>query len=221
MKARIGVMRDSAFQFYYPENFEELRRYGVEIIEVSAISEGQLPAIDALYIGGGFPETHAIALAGNVRFRDSLRRAIDEGLPVYAECGGLMYLGEGLLLEGRTYPMAGIFPLVFSLEKRPQAHGYSIAEVVGENPFYPVGTVLKGHEFHYSKPLEANGEADGLRYVFEMKRGLGIQGKADGLCRNNVLATYTHVHAFGAREWAGGLIRAAVGFRQKRAARYP
>ena len=216
---RIGAIRDSAFQFYYPENFEELKRFGADIVEISALSERELPDIDALYIGGGFPETHAISLAENIRFRDSLRNAVEEGLPVYAECGGLMYLGEGLLLEDRTYPMAGIFPLVFSLERKPQAHGYSVAEVVKKNPFYPEGTILKGHEFHYSKPHNVFEETNGFSYAFRMKRGQGIHGKMDGICYKNVLATYTHLHAFGAREWVEGLLRKAAEFRGKKALR--
>ncbi len=214
---KIGVIRDSAFQFYYPENFEELNRYGAEIVEISALSERELPDIEALYIGGGFPETHAIPLAENVRFRDSLRNAIDQGLPVYAECGGLMYLGEGLLLNGRTYPMAGVFPLVFCLEERPQAHGYSIAEVVKKNPFYPEGTILRGHEFHYSRPHNAFEEPEGVSYAFRMKRGHGIHEKRDGICYRNVLATYTHLHAFGAHEWVEGLIGQAAAFRERKA----
>ncbi|HXX58390.1 MAG TPA: cobyrinate a,c-diamide synthase, partial [Thermodesulfovibrionales bacterium] len=208
-EVRIGIVRDSAFQFYYPDNFEELAALGADLVEISALNEGQLPDIDALYIGGGFPETHAIALAENVRFRDSLKTSVMDGLPVYAECGGLMYLGQGLLLGERTYPMAGIFPLVFSLEKKPQAHGYSIVEVVNKNPFYPEGTILKGHEFHYSKPVNSLKNPHGVAYAFRMKRGQGIEEKQDGICFRNVLATYTHLHALGAREWAEGMVRQA------------
>ncbi len=214
---KIGVIRDSAFQFYYPENFEELKRNGAEIIEVSALEEKQMPDVDALYIGGGFPETHAISLAENVQFRDSLKEEIENGLPVYAECGGLMYLGEGLLLGERTYPMAGIFPMIFSLEEKPQAHGYSVVEVVRENPFFPEGTVLRGHEFHYSRPCDLVKDASPFSYAFKMKRGQGIYEKMDGICYKNVLATYTHLHAFGAREWAEGVVRQAAEFRGKRA----
>lgn len=210
---RIGVVRDSAFQFYYPENFEELRRYGANLVEISALTSNQLPDIDALYIGGGFPETHAIALAENAAFRDSLRSAIGKGLPVYAECGGLMYLGKGLIIGKKTYPMAGIFPLVFSLEKKPQAHGYSIVEVVNKNPFFPEGTILRGHEFHYSKPVGAMEKMNGFSYTFRMKRGNGIHGKMDGICYKNVLATYTHLHAFGADEWAEGILKKAIEFK--------
>jgi cobyrinic acid a,c-diamide synthase len=221
VKLRIGVIRDSAFQFYYPENLEELEAEGAGIIEISALKEKSLPDIDALYIGGGFPETHAIALAENSDFRDALRKAIEKGLPVYAECGGLMYLGKSLVINGRTYPMTGIFPFSFSLEKKPQAHGYSIAEVQKANPYYPEGAVIKGHEFHYSRvinPEAVSGFGRGnIYFAFGMKRGEGIADKLDGLCYKNVLATYTHTHALGTSEWVSGMIRKAEEYkRQKR-----
>ncbi len=213
---RIGVIRDSAFQFYYPENLEELRNGGADIIEFSALTDGLPDDIDALYIGGGFPETNAVALAGNVRFRDSLKNAIMEGLPVYAECGGLMYLGAGILLEGREYPMTGIFPLLFSLEEKPQAHGYSTLEVVDGNPFFPKGTILRGHEFHYSRPLDSDENLKAFSFAFRMKRGRGLYERMDGICYKNVLATYTHVHAYGATEWVEGMLKRAGEFREKR-----
>ncbi len=209
----IGVIRDSAFQFYYPENFEELERMGARLIEVSALTEKRLPEVDALYIGGGFPETHSIALAENVSFRRSLFKAVEEGLPVYAECGGLMYLGKSLLLDKKRYPMVGVFPITFSLERKPQAHGYTVVEVSGENPFYPRGTVLKGHEFHYSRVIEF-GKRDGVTFSFMMKRGQGIRQKSDGVCYRNVLATYTHLHAYGAPQWAEGLVRKAAVYKK-------
>lgn len=219
-KLRVGVIRDSAFQFYYPENFEELEAMEAEIIEISALKERSLPDIDALYIGGGFPETHAIALAENSDFRDSLRKAIEKGLPVYAECGGLMYLGESLVIDGRTYPMTGIFPFSFSLEKKPQAHGYSIAEVQKANPYYQEGAVLKGHEFHYSRvinPEAASGfKTRNIYFAFGMKRGEGITDKLDGLCYKNVLATYTHTHALGTPEWTSGMIKMAEEYKRIR-----
>ena len=216
-RVRIGVIRDSAFQFYYPENIEELECSGAEIVEIHAMEDKSLPEIDCLYIGGGFPETHAIALSENASFLSSLSEAIAEGLPVYAECGGLMYLGEGLLLSGRTYPMAGIFPICFSLEKRPQAHGYSVAEVVSKNPFYPEGVSLKGHEFHYSRPLFPIEIAGDYSFAFRMRRGQGIHEQMDGLCYKNVLATYTHLHAYGAEEWVQGMIAKAEDFKKQKA----
>ncbi len=205
---KIGVIRDSAFQFYYQENFEELEKRGAKLIEVSPLREKNLPDIDALYIGGGFPETHAIALADNIDFRDSLYKAVHDGLPVYAECGGLMYLGRNLVLEGRTYPMVGALPISFGLEKRPNAHGYTIAEVGRANPYFPLKSVLKGHEFHYSKVLEI--EEDGTYFAFNMQRGKGIVDNRDGICYKNVLAAYTHIHALGSPEWADGMVRCAL-----------
>lgn len=205
---RIGVIRDSAFQFYYEENFEELVKRGACITEVSPLKENALPDIDALYIGGGFPETHAIALAENKGFRDSLLSAIEKGLPVYAECGGLMYLGEHIILDNKTYPMVGALPITFGMEKRPGAHGYTVVEVEKRNPYFPEKCVLKGHEFHYSKVLDVK-DAD-TYYAFDVKRGKGIVDNKDGICYKNVLAAYTHLHAIGAPEWADGLVKCAV-----------
>ncbi len=209
---KIGVVRDSAFQFYYPENLEELEIRGAEIVDINALTDVRLPDVDALYIGGGFPETNALRLAGNTGFRNSVRDMAERGLPVYAECGGLMFLGESLSVEGEKYPMAGVLPITFDMKKKPQAHGYTIAEVDRPNPFYPPGTLLHGHEFHYSAVTGIAEEA--LQHsAFSMQRGRGIKDKRDGICYNNVLGTYTHVHALGSPEWASGLINCAVKYR--------
>lgn len=210
----IGIIRDAAFQFYYPENFEELLKGGATLVEINAMTGKKLPDIDALYIGGGFPETNAVALAKNIVFRKALRSAVEAGLPVYAECGGLMYLGKSISVDNRKYPMSGVFPLEFSLEKKPQAHGYTIVEVKKRNPFYPVGTVLKGHEFHYSKVIALKDQAPG--FAFGMKRGEGITGGRDGIVYKNTLATYTHLHAYGSPEWAAGMLRRALLYKRKK-----
>jgi cobyrinic acid a,c-diamide synthase len=204
---RIGVIRDRAFWFYYPENLKQLEGMGAHLVEVNAMIDKQLPDLDALYIGGGFPETQAEALAKNRSFKESLKRMIDAGLPVYAECGGLMYLGESLLVDGKSYPMVGAFPVAFVLEKKPQGHGYTILEVVGQNPYYPVGEKLKGHEFHYSRPVFRRPEE--IISVFSVRRGRGLDGKKDGLCTKNLLATYTHLHAGGNALWGRSLVNAA------------
>ncbi len=212
---QIGIIRDSAFQFYYQENIEELQKRGAVIVEVSPLREEKLPDIDALYIGGGFPETHAIALAENVSFRDSLYGAIQDGLPVYAECGGLMYLGKSISLGDKTYPMVGALPITFGMEKRPSAHGYTIVEVEGENPFYSSRSVLKGHEFHYSRVLEVEMD-EGISMAFNVTRGRGIVDNKDGMCYKNVLAAYTHLHAIGTPEWADGLVKCAKKYKNRR-----
>ncbi len=209
---RIGFVRDRAFWFYYPENLEKLKHLGADLVEIDAMGDRNLPQLDGLYIGGGFPETQAQALADNRRFRDDLREKIEEGLPVYAECGGLMYLGKGLVMEGKTYPMVGSLPIEFSLQKRPQGHGYTILKVDGSNPYYPIGHILKGHEFHYSKALVA--EEKDLNFVFEVRRGYGVNGLRDGICKKNLLATFTHIHAGGNPIWGEGLYKAADEFRK-------
>ena len=107
---RIGIIKDSAFQFYYPENIEALAYAGAETIFISPLASATIPPIDALYIGGGFPETHAEQLAANVTFKNQLKSLAQDGLPIYAECGGLMYLGEELVLDEKSYPMAGVLP---------------------------------------------------------------------------------------------------------------
>jgi cobyrinic acid a,c-diamide synthase len=211
---RIGIIRDSAFQFYYQENFEELEKRGATLIEASPLQAKELPDLDALYIGGGFPETHAISLAENRSFRYSLYSAIQGGLPVYAECGGLMYLGKNIILDDNTYPMVGALPITFGLEKRPRAHGYTIVEVVNANSYFPEKTVLKGHEFHYSHVLEI--DRDAVTMAFDVKRGQGIIDNRDGMCYKNVLAAYTHLHAVGSPEWAEGIMAAARTYKQAR-----
>lgn len=214
-RVTIGIIRDSAFQFYYPENFDELERRGADLVEISALTRKKLPELDALYIGGGFPETNAIGLARNRSFRQSLREEVENGLPVYAECGGLMYLGRSLAVGGKKYPMSGVLPLDFELHNRPKAHGYTMVTVQKRNPFYPKGTVLKGHEFHYSG-VAGFSSRPGAGFAFAMQRGEGIHDKKDGICYKNVLATYTHLHAYGSPAWAEGMVSAALSHRKEK-----
>jgi cobyrinic acid a,c-diamide synthase len=199
----IAILQDSAFQFYYPENLEALEAAGAYLVFVSPLETETIPDIHGMYIGGGFPETHAEALSRNKIFRERLKALAEIGMPIYAECGGLMYLGEHLVLDGKTYDMAGILPVTFGFSRRPQGHGYTILEVTGDNPYFRKGITLKGHEFHYSSVLEWKGCEDDLAY--SMVRGTGLINGKDGLCYKNVLATYTHLHASGTPEWAPSL----------------
>lgn len=213
----IGVIRDRAFQFYYPENLEALEEAGAQVVECSALADRSLPQVDALYIGGGFPETCAEALSKNEPFRQSVRQAAENGLPIYAECGGLMYLGESLELPGGSFPMAGLFPVVFGVEPRPMGHGYTALRVERPNPFYPTGLEIRGHEFHYSRPLKSR-LAEGMELVFRVQRGQGFEGGRDGICHKNTLALYTHVHALGTPQWAEALAARAEEHRRRRLA---
>jgi cobyrinic acid a,c-diamide synthase len=210
----IGIVRDSAFQFYYQENLEALRRAGARLIEFSALKDDLPPSLDALYIGGGFPETHAALLSENTALRRSIKKAADEGLPIYAECGGLMYLAEELLLEGKKYPMTGIFPSAIGVSKRPQGHGYTVVEVEKPNPFFEIGKILHGHEFHYSFVAEMSESSD-VYFAFHMVKGQGIRNRKDGFCFRNVLATYTHLHASGSNGWVKGLVNSAAVYKKK------
>jgi len=213
-KVRIGILKDAAFQFYYAENLQALIREGAELVEINALRAPQLPDIDGLYIGGGFPETSARELSANAGFRASLKKAAEDGLPIYAECGGLIYLGKAMVLGGETFPLVGIFPVEFGLMRKPQAHGYTVLVADRENSFYPQGTELKGHEFRYSNIHSWQGNAEDL--AFAMRRGVGFSHGRDGLVYKNVLALYTHVHAAGTPQWAEALVRQAVRHRQER-----
>ena len=214
-KVTIGVVHDSAFQFYYPENIESLRRAGAEILEFSALTDDLPSSLDALYLGGGFPETHAELLSANNKLRQSIRDAAEEGLPVYAECGGLMYLADSLIWQDKTYPMTGVLPITVGVSKKPQGHGYTILQVEKKNPYFDTGSSLRGHEFHYSHVLKFDSK-EGLSLVFRMLKGHGITDNMDGFCYKNVLATYTHIHAFGTGEWVKGLIKTALEFKRKK-----
>ncbi len=211
----IGVIKDTAFQFYYPDNIEALEQEGASICEINALRDRTLPDIDALYIGGGFPETQAAELAANEGFCRSLKAAAENGLPIYAECGGLIYLGRSLRTDERIYPMTSVLPVDFVLEKRPQAHGYTVLTVRGSSPFLDSGITIRGHEFHYSRIMNID---DLPRMAYYMKRGTGITGTEDGLTYKNVLACYTHLHALGTPQWSGAMIRKAREYKKRKQA---
>jgi cobyrinic acid a,c-diamide synthase len=211
---RVGVFRDAAFQFYYPENLEALARAGASLVEISPLAHPEVPPVDALYLGGGFPETLAPELAANKGFRDSLRGLVEAGLPVYAECGGAVFLGQTLVVGEKRYEMAGALPLTFTLGPRPQGHGYCELETVRDNPYFAVGQTIRGHEFHYtSAQSESVAELD---FAFRVRRGHGFDGRRDGLCHRSVLACYTHVHALSTRSWAPSVVRAAARYNRAR-----
>lgn len=220
----IGVVRDAALWFYYPENLEALERAGARLTPVSILDDAPWPALDGLYLGGGFPETQAEALAANAAGRARVRALAAGGLPIYAECGGFMYLCQDLVIEDRAYPMAGVFPVTTTLCARPQGLGYSLARVVRDNPFHPVGTLLRGHEFHYSKCQATLGACGGPApmlpgpesFALAMERGVGMLAGLDGLVVANTFAAYTHIHADGAPHWADNFVAAALSFRRRR-----
>lgn len=212
-KPCIGIIKDSAFQFYYPDNIEALIDAGAEPVYISAKAGKSIPEIDALYIGGGFPETHAGELGANSRFVRELKNLAENGLPIYAECGGLIYLGEAIVIKEKKYPMSGILPITFGISQKPQGLGYTIAVVENDNPWFKKGTEIRGHEFRYSRVLEWKGKDRDM--AFSMKRGTGFINKKDGICYKNVFAAYTHIHALGTPTWAKSLVANAMTYKMK------
>ena len=204
VKARIGVIRDCAFNFYYPENLEALANEGAELLFINSFKD-RLPKLDGLYIGGGFPEFFLKELEGNRGLRRDIAEAVHEGLPVYAECAGLMYLCQSICWKNQSYEMVGVIPSEINLSERPEGHGYVVARVIGENPLFPVGLTIRGHEFHHSNLLPI----DDLQFAYQIERGKGITDKKDGIVYKNLFASYVHLHALGTPEWAEGFVSLA------------
>ena len=203
---RIGVMYDRVFTFYYPENLEALKQAGADLVFIDSLKDRQLPDIDGLYIGGGFPELFLEELEANISLRQDIAQAIEDGLPVYAECAGLMYLCRGSRWHNQRFEMVGVIPSEVEVCQRPQGHGYVEVEVAGDNPLFPIGLTLRGHEFHYSRLSQSTG----LKFAYGMRRGQGIDGKVDAIVYKNVLAAYTHLHASGVPQWAEAFVSLAL-----------
>jgi cobyrinic acid a,c-diamide synthase len=201
IKAKIGIMRDRAFNFYYPENLEALKKEGAQLLFINSFMD-RLPEVDGLYFGGGFPEFFLEDLEKNRELRKDIAKAIEEGLPVYAECAGLMYLCRSIHWRGRSHEMVGIIPAEVELSEKPEGHGYVVVEVIDENPLFPVGLTLRGHEFHHSS-LSC---PEDLRFAYQVKRGQGIHHQLDGIVYKNLFASYVHLHALGTPEWAHGFV---------------
>ena len=209
-KLKIGVIRDRVFNFYYPENLQELERAGAELVLINSLQD-RLPSIDGLYIGGGFPEFFLEELESNHKLRTDIAKAIEDGLPVYAECAGLMYLCKAINWQDRRREMVGAIPAEIELSKHPQGHGYVEAEVSRDNPLFPVGMTLRGHEFHHSRLIEL----DKLEFAYRVKRGHGAGEGVDGIIYKNVFAAYTHLHALGTPQWVQAFVSLVL--REKKA----
>ncbi len=208
---RIAFFDDSAFSFYYPDNLEALEAAGAELIPISSMRDPALPQCDGLYIGGGFPETHAAEISSNQGLLQSVYTAAEQGLPIYAECGGLIYLCRSLTWQGRKYPLAGVFPLDLAMESKPQGHGYMEVVVDEENPFFSLNSVIRGHEFHYTKIVS---ESEQIRTIYRVNRGQGCFDRRDGLIHRNVLASYLHLHALGVPSWAEKFVNLSKNYQE-------
>lgn len=208
---RIGYVHDAALWFYYRENLEALERAGAELVRVSLLNPKAWPELDGLYLGGGYPEEMAAQLSQSPQL-ERIRVLSAASKPIYAECGGFMVLAQAIVREHATYPMAAIFPVQAHFHPKPQGLGYVEAKVSAPNPFHPVGTVLRGHEFHYSRAVSA-ANAD-LNYSLHMETGVGMGQGQDGLVRGQTFASYTHMYAPAVPHWATNFVRAAVATKQ-------
>ncbi|AWB09974.1 cobyrinic acid a,c-diamide synthase [Thermodesulfobium acidiphilum] len=202
---RIGIIQDISFSFYYPEVFDFLKKLGAKIEIINSLADKHLPDIDVLYIGGGFPEVFAKELEKN----DSLRRSIKEfgenNYPIYAECGGLMYLSDFIENDGNKYNMVGLLPFGIHMDKKPVGHGYEEVEVFEENPFFRKGIRIKGHEFHHSS-VSISRSTD-IKFSMKVLRGNGIMNKLDGVVYKRVMASYLHIHPLGFKDFVANLLR--------------
>jgi cobyrinic acid a,c-diamide synthase len=211
-RARIGVARDRAFCFYYQDNLDLLSRSGAELVEFSPISDARLPErLDGLYLGGGYPELHATALAANTAMRAEVDRFARSGRPVYAECGGLMYLTEAIVdVDGAAHPMVGIFPTRARMGERLAAIGYVEVELTEGSGWAPAGARARGHEFRYSTidpmacevPRRYRAESHGAK-------------RADGFAAGGVLASYVHLHFHSCPELAARFVAACADHRKE------
>ena len=198
-RLRVGIARDAAFGFYYPGDLEALREAGAELVFFDALRDRRLPPVDALFIGGGFPETRLDALAANAELRAELRGAIEAGLPTYAECGGLMLLARSIEWNGRRAEMAGALPADIVMHARPVGRGYvNLRETAHPWPAGTPGSLVRAHEFHYSS---VENLAPETRFAYTVERGYGIDGRHDGIVHKNLLASYAHLRDVGGQHW--------------------
>lgn len=213
---RIGYVRDAALWFYYEENLEALRRAGAKLVELRLLGGEAWPELDGLYLGGGFPETLASELAAARPRLEYIRAASAAGMPIYAECGGFMVLGRSIVMDGVDYPMANVFPVRTVFHPRPQGLGYVEATVLADNPFHAAGSVLRGHEFHYSQCEPVGGGT--VTHALRLAPGTGMGAGHDGLVASNTFAAYTHLFAPAVPEWAPAFVRAARAYAASRSA---
>ncbi len=224
-KPKIGVAFDEAFNFYYRDNIDLLKLAGAEIVYFSPVKDSVLPEVDGLYIGGGYPEIFAAELEANESMRQNIKKASTAGMPIYAECGGLMYLTEkistGVSGKGTyhdasmpeaTYEMVGALP-GHTIMGHTRVVSYNIGTLNQDCLLGKKGNSFKGHEFHHS---EIRGIPEDAEFAITLSRGTGIKNDKDGLISGNTLGSYAHLHGVAYRELASSFVKAARTFRDSR-----
>lgn len=198
-RLRVGIARDRAFGFYYPEDLEGLQRAGAELVFFDALAAPRLPAVDALFIGGGFPEVLAAELSANRSLLADIRSAVDGGLPTYAECGGLMLLARSITWNNVTWPMAGAIAADVVMHPRPVGRGYVHLQETDASPWpQRVDGTIRAHEFHHSTLVNLDPR---LRFAYRVMRGHGVDGENDGIVYRNTLASYAHLRSVAGHDW--------------------
>jgi len=214
--ARIGVARDRAFCFYYEDNLNRLRSLGAELVDFAPSRDRKLPTVDGLYFGGGYPEAVARELSSNTAMLESIRTFAAHGGVIYAECGGLMYLCEGIrTLDGTLWPMAALIPGVALMAGHLQALGYVEVETNADSILGPAGTRFRGHQFRYSTLEDARG-GNGMARIYNVKPRWGGAPFAEGYRVGNVLASYVHAHWASNPSVADALVRSCMNSRASR-----
>lgn len=204
---RIGLALDKAFGFYYPDDLLAMERSGAKIIPFNTLQDTCLPEVDGLFIGGGFPEMFMPELQANSALRASIQQAIEADLPVYAECGGLMYLARTLRWKDAAFNMVGALPVDVIMHERPVGRGYVELQATADAPWPVIASTaaptLRGHEFHYSS-LE--NLAPDLKFAYRVLRGHGVDGEHDGIVYRNVLASYAHLRNGAGSDWVAQFV---------------
>ena len=200
---RIGIARDAAFGFYYPDDLRALAAGGAELVPFSPVADPEPPAVDALFLGGGFPEYRMAELEANRTMREGVADFIARGAPVYAECGGLMYLCRGLRWGAERRAMVGALAAEVQMQERPQGRGYVSLRETADFPWpgsTAAGREVQAHEFHHSMVVAPDPD---WTYAYEVLRGVGIDGRFDGIVQGNLLASYAHLRDVGGLNWTG------------------
>jgi cobyrinic acid a,c-diamide synthase len=214
---RIGIARDAAFHFYYADNLRRLEALGAALVPFSPIADRALPAVDGLYLGGGYPEVAAHALAANTAMRDAVKAFADRGGPVYAECGGLMYLARAIVtLDGARHPMVGLVPADACMRPSLQSLGYVEVEVTAASILGEAGTRFRGHQFRYSELSPAPDDASVDR-VYAVRGRRARENEREGYRVKNVLASYVHAHWASNAKVPREFVRSCQAFRSARA----
>ncbi|MGK7344455.1 MAG: cobyrinate a,c-diamide synthase [Candidatus Nitrospinota bacterium M3_3B_026] len=198
---RVGVALDEAFHFYYPDNLKALEDAGLEIVYFSPLRGRALPPdLDAVYIGGGYPEDNAEQLSANGAMLNDIKNFAGSGMPLYAECGGLMYLSEGVeTLNGARFPMTGVLPAWIRMRKRFKALGYVEARLNEDTLWGRAGDLLRGHRFHYSELAEDPAGRKGWKTVYTLTRKRTGETEREGYSKGGTLASYAHLHFASAK----------------------